>query len=172
MPGNLAYAPLRMRRTSRGCERHRAGCLESSRLFELYAGSLRVVRGAHRVLPRISALVDEDAGYPVAVASSVPFACSGPEDLPPEGWDWVVETARSEEGAGQYPWRLGGFSACRSPNQELCPGHDPIAGRSGRGQEARRRGGAVRPSAKVQHPWVPIADYIRWTDEDGRPYDP
>ena len=38
-------------------------------------------------------LVDEDTGYPVAVANSVPFACSGPDDLPPEGWDWVVETA-------------------------------------------------------------------------------
>ena len=38
-------------------------------------------------------LVDEDTGYPVAVANSVPFACSGPDDLPPEGWDWVIETA-------------------------------------------------------------------------------
>jgi hypothetical protein len=28
-------------------------------------------------------LVDEDTGYPVAVANSVPFACSGPDDLPP-----------------------------------------------------------------------------------------
>jgi GNAT superfamily N-acetyltransferase len=38
-------------------------------------------------------LVDEETDYPVAVASGVPFACSGPDDLPPEGWDWVVETA-------------------------------------------------------------------------------
>ena len=38
-------------------------------------------------------LVDEDTGYPVAVANSVPFACSAPDNLPPEGWDWVVETA-------------------------------------------------------------------------------
>jgi hypothetical protein len=37
-------------------------------------------------------LVDEDTGYPVAVANSIPIACSGPADLP-EGWDWVVETA-------------------------------------------------------------------------------
>ncbi len=30
----------------------------------------------------------------------------------------------------------------------------------------------VRPTAKVKHPWVPIADYMAWTDEAGRPYDP
>src|ERR671937_1705192 len=38
-------------------------------------------------------LVDEDTGYPVAVANSVPVVCSGQADLPPEGWDWLVETA-------------------------------------------------------------------------------
>ena len=41
--------------------------------------------------------------------------------------------------------------------------------------EAKKLDGVVvpvRPSAKVQYPWVPIADYIGWTDEDGRPYDP
>jgi len=30
-------------------------------------------------------LVDEETEYPVAVANCVPFACSGSDDLPPEG---------------------------------------------------------------------------------------
>jgi len=30
----------------------------------------------------------------------------------------------------------------------------------------------VRPSAKVRHPWVSISEYLSWTDEKGRPYDP
>jgi hypothetical protein len=30
----------------------------------------------------------------------------------------------------------------------------------------------VRPTTKAQHPWVPIADYMAWTDDSGRPYDP
>ena len=30
----------------------------------------------------------------------------------------------------------------------------------------------VRPTGKVRHPWVPIVDYITWTDESGRVYDP
>jgi hypothetical protein len=29
----------------------------------------------------------------------------------------------------------------------------------------------VRPSAKVEHPWVPIMDYIGWTDQRGRVYE-
>src|SRR5215510_10598114 len=38
-------------------------------------------------------LVDEETGYPVAAANSVPLALPSSGDLPPEGWDWVVETA-------------------------------------------------------------------------------
>ena len=30
----------------------------------------------------------------------------------------------------------------------------------------------VRPSAKSQHPFVPILEYIRWQDGEGRIYDP
>ena len=53
-------------------------------------------------------LVDEETDYPVAVASSVPFVCSGPEDLPPEGWDWVVETAARNK--DMKPNMLGGLA--------------------------------------------------------------
>jgi hypothetical protein len=30
----------------------------------------------------------------------------------------------------------------------------------------------VRPSAKALHPWVSIEDYITWTDDRGRVFDP
>ena len=30
----------------------------------------------------------------------------------------------------------------------------------------------VRPTGKSRHPWVPITEYITWTDDSGRPYDP
>ncbi len=117
-------------------------------------------------------LVDEDAGYPVAVASSVPFACSGPEDLPPEGWDWVVETAaRNKDKAN-----ILGALAVSVPAVHRLKGYARVMIRSLVDlAEAKKLDGVVvpvRPSAKVQHPWVPIADYIGWTDEDGRPYDP
>ena len=37
-------------------------------------------------------LVDEVTGYPVAVGNCVPISCDM-NDLPPEGWDWIVENA-------------------------------------------------------------------------------
>jgi hypothetical protein len=30
----------------------------------------------------------------------------------------------------------------------------------------------VRPSLKARHPFVAIEDYVTWTDDRGRPYDP
>ena len=53
-------------------------------------------------------LVDEDTGYPVAVANSVPFACSDPDNLPPQkgGTGWL--RARLAQGARDLnmlgPW--------------------------------------------------------------------
>src|SRR5690606_39523710 len=42
-------------------------------------------------------LVDEATGYPVAVGNCVPLTCDF-NDLPPEGWDWIVETAANNNG--------------------------------------------------------------------------
>jgi GNAT superfamily N-acetyltransferase len=118
-------------------------------------------------------LVDEETGYPVAVANSVPFACSGPEDLPPEGWDWLVETA-AHTGDGRANM-LGALAVSVSPVHRS----KGYARRMIRAlldlAEAKKLSGVVvpvRPTAKVKHPWVPIADYMAWTDESGRPYDP
>src|SRR6185436_18590343 len=41
-------------------------------------------------------LVDESTGYPVAVGNCVPLACDF-NNLPPEGWDWIVETAAQSD---------------------------------------------------------------------------
>ena len=118
-------------------------------------------------------LVDEDAGYPVAVATSVPFACSGPDELPQEGWDWLVETAARNR--HEQPNILGAL-AVSVPAVHRSKGYARVMIRSLLDlAEAKKFDGVVvpvRPSAKVKHPWVPIADYIGWTDEEGRPYDP
>ena len=109
-------------------------------------------------------LVDEDAGYPVAVANSVPFACSGPDELPPEGWDWGVETAASKKNAAN----ILGALAVSVPAVHRTKGYARVMIRSlVELAEAKKLDGVVvpvRPSAKVQHPWVPIADYIGWTN--------
>jgi len=117
-------------------------------------------------------LVDEDAGYPVAVANSVPFACSG-GDLPPEGWDWVVDTAARSKGV---PANMLGALAISVPAVHRSKGY---AKRMIRAliELAETKGfrglvAPVRPSAKVSHPWVPISEYLSWTDPAGRVYDP
>ena len=118
-------------------------------------------------------LVDEEAGYPVAVANSVPFACSGPEDLPPEGWDWLVETAALAKDARAN--MLGALAVSVSPvHRSKGYARRMIRALLDLAESKRLQGVVVpvRPTAKVGHPWVPILDYIAWTDERGRPYDP
>jgi GNAT superfamily N-acetyltransferase len=118
-------------------------------------------------------LVDEEMGYPVAVANCVPFACSGPDDLPQEGWDWVVETA-----AGTKDARVNmlGALAVSVPVVHRSKGYARVMIRSIIDlAKTKNLDGVVvpvRPTAKVRHPLVPIADYMAWTDESGRPYDP
>ena len=118
-------------------------------------------------------LVNEETGYPVAVANCVPFACSGPDDLPQEGWDWVVETA-----AGTKDARVNmlGALAVSVPVVHRSKGYARVMIRSIIDlAKTKNLDGVVvpvRPTAKVRHPLVPIADYMAWTDESGRPYDP
>ncbi len=118
-------------------------------------------------------LVDEETGYPVAVANSVPFGCFGPDDLPPEGWDWVVETAAQSKGT---KLTMLGALAISVPAVHRSKGYakrmiralvDLTEKKGLRGLVA-----PVRPSAKVKHPWVPISEYLSWTDPKGRVYDP
>jgi len=118
-------------------------------------------------------LVDEGTGYPVAVANSVPFDCSGPDGLPPEGWDWLVETAAQSK--DKRTNMLGALTISVSPVHRS-KGYARRMIRSLRDlAEAKKLSGVVvpvRPTGKVRHPWVPIADYMSWTDDSGRPYDP
>jgi hypothetical protein len=118
-------------------------------------------------------LVDEDTGYPVAVANSVPVVCSGPADLPPEGWDWLVETAaRNKNGAAN----MLGALAVSVPTVHRSKGYARMMIRALLELAERKKLDgvvvAVRPSAKVKHPWVSLSEYITWTDPKGRMYDP
>lgn len=117
-------------------------------------------------------LVNEETGYPVAVANCVPVACSGPDDLPPEGWDWLLETAARPKG----PHNMLGALAISVPAIHRSKGYarkmirallDLAAAKGLHGLIA-----PVRPSAKSHHPWVSIDDYITWTDHEGRIFDP
>jgi len=118
-------------------------------------------------------LVDEESGYPFAVAHSVPFACSNLNNLPAEGWDWLVETAACTKSERHNT--LGAL-AISVPAVHRMKGYGRRLIRA-LGELAKAKGFQavvvpVRPSAKARHPWVPISEYVSWTDEEGRVYDP
>jgi GNAT superfamily N-acetyltransferase len=118
-------------------------------------------------------LIDEDTGYPVAAANSVPFACDNPDDLPPEGWDWVVQRAAETQSDDV---NMLGALAISVPAVHRLKGYGRLLIRAlvdlAKSKGLRGVVAPVRPSAKSLHPWVPISEYLSWTDDKGRIYDP
>ena len=175
MPANLATRSLadapHLRKAASAIEQaawNESGYLNYTRAhYEYYSGLL------NRYPEYQICLVDEKTGYPVAVANSVPFACSEPDSLPPEGWDWVVETAACTDSASV---NMLGALAISVPSVHRLRGYGRLLIRAlvdlAKAKELRGVVAPVRPSAKVQHPWVPISEYLSWTDEKGRIYDP
>jgi hypothetical protein len=117
-------------------------------------------------------LVDEATGYPVAVGNCVPLACDF-DDLPPEGWDWIVETAANNGGARRNA--LGAL-AISVPTVHRGKGLARRMIEEFR-RLAERKGfdgviAPVRPSEKHRHPFIPFEEYLEWTDDRGRVFDP
>lgn len=117
-------------------------------------------------------LVDEATGYPVAVGNCVPLACDF-NNLPPEGWDWIVETAANDRAT---PRNAIGALAISVPTIHRSKGlarrmieefHNLAVRKGLDGVIA-----PVRPSSKHLHPFTPIEEYVGWTDDSGRLYDP
>jgi GNAT superfamily N-acetyltransferase len=117
-------------------------------------------------------LFDEETGYVAAAANCVPLMCE-PDALPPEGWDWVVESAYGR--AGQ-PANMLGALAISVPKIHRSKGYARVMINAlldlGRRKGLRGLVAPVRPSSKANHPDVSIDDYITWTDERGRVFDP
>ena len=102
----------------------------------------------------------------------MPLACDF-DNLPPEGWDWIVESAANNNGKRRNA--LGAL-AISVPNLHRGKG---VARRMIEEFRAlaERKGldgviAPVRPSEKHRHPFIPIDDYIGWEDDKGRLYDP
>lgn len=120
-------------------------------------------------------LVDA-TGYPIAIGNTVPVPFVPPESLPEDGWDWVVNQARAHGATPPPEGSMLGALAISVPSVHRGRG---VARRMIEefAELARRRGYRcvvvpARPSAKAQHPWVPMEEYVRWTDNRGRIYDP
>jgi len=117
-------------------------------------------------------LVDEATGYPVAVGNCVPLACDF-DNLPPEGWDWIVESAANDRAK---PRNALGALAISVPNLHRGKGVARVMIQAFR-DLATAKGldgviAPVRPSEKHRHPFISMEDYLGWTDDKGRVFDP
>jgi GNAT superfamily N-acetyltransferase len=112
----------------------------------------------------------------IGVANTVPYFWDKAfEELPEEGWDWVLKKGINDKLNGIRANSLNGLQI--AVNKEY----------QGKGISsvilkemisiARDNGFKyvtipVRPSQKSKYPLIPIDNYIKWERKDGLPYDP
>lgn len=118
-------------------------------------------------------LVD-DRGELVAGLNSAPLAWDGTGDGLPEGWDdQLLRTLRGRDG-GVPPNTLGALQIVVRPDRRGS-GYAGVLVSAMRANAAahdfRALIACVRPTDKVRHPLVPIAEYARRTRADGLPED-
>ena len=118
-------------------------------------------------------VVEMGSGELVATGTCVPLKIASDAVLPHEGWDWIVDTVQSQNGAGANT--LGALSVSVSKqHRDLGLARDMIDAM--RALAARKKISKiivpVRPSAKCDHPFVPMDQYVDWLDDRGRIFDP
>lgn len=118
-------------------------------------------------------MVEEGTGELVATGMCVPLHVNDDTVLPSEGWDWIVDTAVAQDGTRANT--IGALSIS-VPQQHRHRGFARDMINTMRALASLNRFASViapvRPSAKTQHPFVPMQDYVGWRDVRGRIFDP
>ena len=114
-------------------------------------------------------------GTIVAGCNSSPLAWDGTDDGLPDGWDDQFRRAIDGLLAGTPPDTLGAIQIVVRPDVQGS-GYSSVMLAAMRANAAahgfRALIACVRPSRKVEHPHVPIDEYVTWTRDDGLPADP
>lgn len=129
-----------------------------------------------RFLPYAFAIWERETDTPAAVGLTVPLAWDGgAEDLPAEGWHWVLRQADADARAGLPAKTLSAVAAVVHPNFR----GNGLAGQLVRHMKtlaaAHSLGRVIAPlrlSGKSRYPLTPIARYAGWRRADGTPFDP
>lgn len=121
------------------------------------------------------ALFDTENNRMAAMANSLPFYWDQPlENLPETGWDWVLLKAIEDHQNGVAPNIQSAIQINIHPEYQ---GHRLSArmvqamGAIGKSKGFRHLVAPVRPNQKSKYPLTNIDDYIRWTNEEGLPFD-
>ena len=133
--------------------------------------------GIYRRWPRYQlALFAPDAGQMIASANGLTLAWDGPADeLPDEGWEWVMHQAQLELAAGKTPKTACALGVTIRPDargQNLSRQMLELLRAQAKADGFRRLIIPVRPNFKARYPLTPIEEYVRWTNAEGLPFDP
>ena len=109
-------------------------------------------------------------GAIVAGCNASPLAWDGTDDGLPDGWDDQFRRAIDGLLAGTQPGALGALQIVVRPDVQGS-GYSSVMLAAMRANAAahgfRALIACVRPSRKVEHPQVPIEEYVTWTRDDG-----
>ena len=133
----------------------------------------------HELFDRFSeyqfALLDNETKRMAAMGNSLPFQWDGDlSALPEEGWDWVFLKAVEDHRNGITPNIQSAIQIAIHPDYQS-------QGLSTKMVHAMRDIGQskgfsylvapVRPNQKSKYPLISIDDYIKWTNNEGLPFD-
>ncbi len=112
----------------------------------------------------------------VATCNSIPVVWDLDDDhLPDEGWDWALENGYGLRESGEQPTTLAALSITvardylgKGVSSQALAAMKKIAVQHGLNALIA----AVRPTLKSSYPLTPMERYLRWTREDGAPFDP
>ena len=133
----------------------------------------------HELFDRFSeyqfALIDKETERMAAMANSLPFYWTEEiAALPEGGWDWVFLKAVEDHKNGVAPNIQSAIQIAIHPDyrsQGLSTKMVQAIRAIGQSKGFKYLVAPVRPNQKSQYPLISIDDYIKWTNEDGLPFD-
>jgi GNAT superfamily N-acetyltransferase len=121
------------------------------------------------------AMWDTEPERMAAMGNSLPFRWDQPlEALPALGWDWVFLKAIEDHENGVAPNIQSAIQIAIHPDyqgQGLSMKMVRAMGAIGRSKGFKHLVAPVRPNQKSTYPLTSIDDYIRWTTDEGLPFD-
>lgn len=121
-------------------------------------------------------LLDRNTDELAGAANALPFAWDGAEaELPDGGWDWAMWQGKQDYLAGNRPRTMCALSITVAPayrDHGLASLLVSILRRATKEAGFTRLLAPVRPTLKHRYPITPMADYMRWQNDRGEPFDP
>ncbi len=133
----------------------------------------------HELFDRFSeyqfALLDTETNRMAAMGNSLPFHWDEElSALPEGGWDWVFVKAVEDHNNGVIPNIQSAIQIAIHPDyqsQRLSSRMVEAMRAIGQARGFKYLVAPVRPNQKSKYPLISIDDYIKWTNEEGLPFD-